>query len=194
MESHSAPLHSEEGFKEQALKPEHVLASSMALLDGPLAPQQMNPNLCSSQSDFEEKRSYFVGVLMTHRRLWTLESCRAACSGLGTRTSGWLITSVGINSDPTRRAMWTPGQGSHHGLLLEGIAKALWHSWLILGLIRRDQPDGSVGILVHVLLFLLDSPLEQTVALIIAKYDIIRLYFLGARWGNRLIRTAFVSK
>lgn len=90
--------------------------------------------------------------------------------------------------------MWTPSQGSHDGLLLGGIVKALWHSWLILGLIRRDQPDGSVSILVHVLLFLLDSPLEQTVAFIIAKYDIIRLFFLGVRWGNRLITTAFVSK
>lgn len=89
--------------------------------------------------------------------------------------------------------MQTPGQGPHDGLLLGAIVMALWHSWLC-GLIRRDQPDGSVSILVQVLLFLLDSLLEQTVALIIAKYDIIRLYFLGARWGNLLITTAFDSK
>lgn len=90
--------------------------------------------------------------------------------------------------------MWMPGQGPHDGLLLGAIVTALWHSWLILGLIRRDQPEGSVSILVHVLLFLLDFPLEQTVALTIAKYDIFRLYFLGARWGNLLNTTALVSK
>lgn len=137
---------------------------------------------------------FFVGVLMTHRRLWAPESCGAARSGLGTGTK-WVANHLcGDKQWPYRRAMWTPGQGSYDGLLLGGIVMALWHSWLILGLIRRDQSDGPVSILVHVFLFLSDSPLEQTVALIIAKYDIIRLYFLGARWGNRLITTAFVSK